>query len=114
MRAHFINPSAQRLRKDWRLVRKRACVWTSAGAEALWVNPSPRRSLRSGARVSEGPGLAGSRSPKVQTCPSNSTTRNLCCSALRRSVMIIAWFRRQVQSAARPRGPSPCFSKPGL
>ena len=37
----------------------------SAGAEALRVNPSPRRSLRSGARVSEGPELAGSRSAKV-------------------------------------------------
>ena len=92
-------------RKDWLSVGKRACVWTSAGAEALRVNPSPRRSLRSGARVSEGPELAGSRSAKVQTCPSYATTRNLCCSAPRRSAMTTAWFRRQVQSAPRPRGP---------
>ena len=62
--------------------------------KAMRVNPSPRRSLRSGARVSEVPELAGSRSAKVQTCPSNATTRNLCCSALRRSAMTTAWFRR--------------------
>ena len=101
----FFNWSARPPRKDWLSVGKRACVWTSAGAEALRVNPSPRRSLRSGARVSEGPELAGSRSAKVQTCPSYATTRNLCCSAPRRSAMTIAWFRRQVQSAPRPRGP---------
>ena len=39
-------------------------MWTSACAEALRKNPSPRQSLRSGARVSEGPGLAGSRNAK--------------------------------------------------
>jgi Protein of unknown function (DUF3489) len=42
-------------------------VWTSACAEALRTNPSPRQSLRSGACVSEGPGLAGSGSASVQT-----------------------------------------------
>ena len=31
------------------------------------------------ARVSEGPGSAGSRNARVQTCRSNSTTRSLCC-----------------------------------
>jgi len=41
-------------------------VWTSACAEALRKNPSPRQSLRSGARVSEGPGLAGSGNASVQ------------------------------------------------
>ena len=48
----FFNWSARPPGKDWLSVGKRACVWTSAGAEALRVNPSPRRSLRSGARVS--------------------------------------------------------------
>jgi uncharacterized protein DUF3489 len=41
-------------------------VWTSVGAEALRTNPSPRQSMRSGARVSEGPGLAGSGNASVQ------------------------------------------------
>jgi Protein of unknown function (DUF3489) len=41
-------------------------VWTSACAEALRKNPSPRQSLGSGARVSEGPGLAGSGNASVQ------------------------------------------------
>src|SRR5271165_368704 len=45
-----LNWSVRPPRKDWLSVGKRACVWTSAGAEALRVNPSPRRSLRSGAR----------------------------------------------------------------
>ena len=56
-----------------------ACAWPSAKAVASRATPSPRRSLRSGARVSEGPGSAGSRNARVQTCPSNSTTRSLCC-----------------------------------
>ena len=30
------------------------------------MNPSPRQSLRSGARVSEGPGLAGTRNRRVE------------------------------------------------
>ena len=60
--------------------RERVCVWwPSAKAVASRANPSPRRSLRSGARVSEGPGSAGSRNARVQTCRSNSTTRSLCC-----------------------------------
>jgi hypothetical protein len=42
-------------------------VWTSACAEALRKNPSPRQSLRSEARVSEGPGLVGSGNASVQT-----------------------------------------------
>ena len=54
-----------------------ACVWPSAKAVAPRANPSPRRSLRSGARVSEGLGSAGSRNARVQTCPSNSTTSSL-------------------------------------
>ena len=37
-------------RKDWLSVRRRACMWTSASAEAPRVNPSPRRSLRWTAR----------------------------------------------------------------
>ena len=64
------------LRKDWRSVRKRACVWRTRSGKSRAVDPSPRRPLRSGARVSEGPGSASSRNAKVQTCPSNSMTRN--------------------------------------
>ena len=86
-------------RTGFRFERERVCVCVavreSCGARA---NPSPRRSLRSGARVNEGPGSVGSRNARVQTCPSNSTTSSLFCSALRRSAMIIAWFRRQDQS----------------
>jgi hypothetical protein len=42
-------------------------VGTFPCANALRKNPSPRQSLRSGARVSEGPGLAGSGNASVQT-----------------------------------------------
>ena len=63
----LFNHSARAPRKDWLSVVKRACVWTSAYAEALRKNPSPQQSLRSGARVSEGPGLASSGNASVQT-----------------------------------------------
>ena len=61
-------------------------MWTSACDEALRTNPSPRQSLRSGARVSEGPGLAGTRNAKGRTCPSkfNDTQLVLLCGASQR------------------------------
>jgi hypothetical protein len=58
-RIQFINPLARTPRKDWRSVRKRACVETQPRGMSRGVDPTPRRSRRTGARVSEGPGSAG-------------------------------------------------------
>ncbi len=48
-------------------------------AEAPRANPQPLRSRRSGARVSEGPGLAWpqSKTRRVRPCSSNSPIRRL-------------------------------------
>ena len=43
-----------------------ACAWPSAKAVASRANPSPRRSLRSGARVSEGPGTGAERGASLR------------------------------------------------
>jgi Protein of unknown function (DUF3489) len=61
-------------------------VWTSACAEAPRKNPSPRQSLRSGARVSEGPGLAGFGNARVQimSIKFNDTQLVLLSAAARR------------------------------
>ena len=77
------------------------CVDVRGPTEALRMNPSPRRSLRSGARVGEGPGLAAFRNAKGQTCLPKSMTRSSCCSAPPRGAMITACLCREVQSRSR-------------
>ena len=47
------------------------------GGTSRTVDPPPRRSRRTGARGSEGPGLAGPvKTRRVYTCPSSSLTPN--------------------------------------
>src|ERR1700722_5407484 len=97
--------------------KESVCTLASNGAEAP-EKPRPHvlsaaiRSLRPGNRCD--PGLASVRGrdwPAPETrafksCPSNSTTRNSYCSEAQRSATIIAWLRRQVRSAPRPKGRS--------
>ena len=76
-------------RKDWLSVGKGACAWTSPCANAPRTNPSPRQSRRSGARVSEGPGLAGARNAKGEHVHQNqryATCAAERCVAARRSL----------------------------
>lgn len=68
--------SAPACRKDWHSLRKRACMWTTAGSRMTGDTPSPRRSRRSGARPGEGPERPSSQTRRVRPCPSNSPTRS--------------------------------------
>jgi hypothetical protein len=72
-------------------------VWTCACAEALRKNPSPRQSLRSGARVNEGPGLAGSGNASVQTMSIKFNDTQL--------VLLSAASQRDDQCLVPPTGP---------
>ena len=58
------------------------CVDVRGPTEALRMNPSPRGSLRSGARVGEGPGLAGFRTRRVKHV--DQIQRHAACAAQRR------------------------------
>jgi hypothetical protein len=66
-------------RKDWPFGRIGACV-VRAGGCAPRLNWPPRRCPPSGARLSEGPGLARlSSRRRARTCPSNLPRTNSLC-----------------------------------
>ncbi len=100
------NQNARAPRKDWLSVGKSACVSTSADAVALRMNPSPRRSLRSGARVSEGRDLQAPETRRVKHV--DQIQRHAACAAKRRLAARRSLPRSSKRSNKAKPGPEGC------
>src|ERR1700735_1767268 len=89
------NKASLRLKKDWHSRRIRALVQLPSVEETRAIDPSPRRSLRSGACAGEGPEWLGPSQAKVESMPVKLTDTEL--------VMMNAAVRRDDRALEPPK-----------